>query len=278
MDIASDVCGAAERTVLVARSGVVIQPKVVFGVPFSDIAIWMRERRWLPNRVRTWLLSMLIFMAHGDQSRLGLRKPNARHHPTSSESIVSHIEFNRVTVKPGIRKVSGKTLFFADGTEEEFDVLVAATGYRVTLPFLSSDVVPVNGNHVDLYKRIFPPSWLGLYFVGMLNPLTALNAIFEEQAKVIGQHLAGAVRLPSKEEMIADIERKRALAAALYTESPRHELEEPDAGYASELRSFLALRSNSRRLNSGKACVEALKSLAWRVRRRSAQYDTPTGV
>jgi dimethylaniline monooxygenase (N-oxide forming) len=279
MDIASDVCGAAERTVLVARSGVVIQPKVVFGVPFSDIAIWMRERRWLPNRIRTRLLSTLIFLAHGDQRRLGLRKPKARHHPTSSESIVSHIEFNRVAVKPGITKVSGNSLTFADGSEEDFDVLVAATGYKVTLPFLSNDVVPIKGNHVDLYKRIFPPRWPGLYFVGMLNPLTALNAIFEEQAKVIAQHLGGSLRLPSIGEMTADIERKRALAASLYTESPRHELEEPDAGYVSELRHLVASSGGSTRgMTSGWPFLKSLQWLAWGVRRRSAEHDTPSGV
>src|SRR5262249_9875949 len=35
VDIASDVCAVAARTVLVARSGVVIQPKVLFGIAFS---------------------------------------------------------------------------------------------------------------------------------------------------------------------------------------------------------------------------------------------------
>jgi dimethylaniline monooxygenase (N-oxide forming) len=279
MDIASDVCGAAERTVLVARSGVVIQPKVVFGFPFSDIAIWMRERRWLPNQVRTLILSMLIFMAHGDQSRLGLRKPNARHHPTSSESIVSHIEFNRVAIKPEITKVSGKTLTFADGSEEDFDVLVAATGYKVTLPFLSGDIVPIKGNHVDLYKRIFPPHWPGLYFVGMLNPLTALNLIFEEQAKVIAKHLDGSLSLPSPADMLADIERKQALAAASYTTSPRHELEEPDAGYVDELRYLLSsARNELGRLTRTVPFVGPIKRLAWLVRSHSAQHDTPTGV
>lgn len=234
VDIASGVCGVADRTVIVSRSGAIIQPKVVFGVPFSDIAIGLR-RWWIPARLRAKLVEWVIYTAHGDLRKLGIQRPNGLTHPTLSENLVMNIEYNRITVKPGITGISGKTITFADGTEEDFDVLVGATGYKVHLPFIGSDLVEVKGNHVDLYKRIFVPEWPGLCFVGMLNPRGTLNRIFEEQSALLVRYIRGELVLPSPAEMYADIEGKNRRSRAMYTDAPRHELEEPDMGYVEEL-------------------------------------------
>jgi cation diffusion facilitator CzcD-associated flavoprotein CzcO len=234
VDIASGVCTVAERTVIVVRSGVIIQPKVLFGVPFSDIAIGLRKW-WIPAGLRAKIMSWLVFTAHGDLRKLGIPSPEKRTHPTLSESIVMDIEYNRVSVKPDITEIHGQKLTFADGTTEEFDVLVGATGYKVHLPFLSDDVVPVTGNHVDLYKRIFVPDWPGLCFIGMLNPVGTLNRIFEEQSQVVAGYLRGQLALPATEEMAADIAEKNRRSAAVYTDAPRHEMEEPDFRYVDEL-------------------------------------------
>jgi dimethylaniline monooxygenase (N-oxide forming) len=237
VDIASGVCSNSERTVIVVRSGAVIQPKVVFGIPWSDIAISLR-RRWIPFRVRVKIMNWLIYMAHGDITKLGIARPKGRTHPTLSESLIMDIEYNRVIVKPDIESIDGQKITFVDGTSEEFDVLVGATGYKVHLPFLKDDILPVKGNHVDLYKRIFVPDWPGLCFVGMLNPLATLNRIFEEQSKLLVGYLNGTVTMPSASEMKADIEDKNRRSRAIYTDAPRHEMEEPDFGYVEELHSL----------------------------------------
>jgi dimethylaniline monooxygenase (N-oxide forming) len=239
MDIASGVCQVAARTVIVARSGVEIKPKVFWGVPFADIGIKMRKR-WIPNWVRTKVTRGLTYAAHGDLTKLGFQKPTRKIHGTFSESIVMDIEFNRVFVKPDIVQISGTELTFADGTREDFDVLVGATGYRVHLPFLTPELVPIKGNHVDLYKRIFVPDWPGLTFVGMINPLAVLNRIVGVQSMVIARCLMGDVLLPSKEAMLEDIADKNKRTADVYTSSPRHELEEPDFNYVQELQDLVA--------------------------------------
>jgi cation diffusion facilitator CzcD-associated flavoprotein CzcO len=240
VDIASGVCAVAERTVIVARSGVLIQPKVIFGIPFSDIAIGLRKR-WIPFKLRVKIISSLIFIAHGDLTKLGIQRPARRTHPTLSESLVMNIEYNRIAVKPDIAEIDGQKITFVDGTSEEFDVLVGATGYKVQLPFLDKNILPVNGNHVDLYKRIFVPQWPGLCFVGMLNPLATLNRIFEEQSRLIARYINGEVGLPSPDDMRADIENKNRRSAAIYTDAPRHEMEEPDFGYVEELHELISI-------------------------------------
>lgn len=237
VDVASEACRVAEETVLVARSGVRIQPKVVFGVPYPDLSIGLRKP-WVPAAVRSRALKAATYLAHGDQERLGFGAPSALVHPTSSESIVADIEFNRITVKPGITAIEGKTLTFEDGTQKDFDVLVAATGYRVHLPFLDPKVIPIVGNRVDLYRRIFAVDRPGLYFVGMMNPLLAYCQVFEAQSKTIVQAVDGNLPLPSRAEMLADIERLRKIRHELYSESPRHDLEDPDVLYPYTLAAF----------------------------------------
>ena len=50
-DISGDVCATAARCVLVARSGVLILPKLLFGMPFTDITRKI-QRHWIPGGIR----------------------------------------------------------------------------------------------------------------------------------------------------------------------------------------------------------------------------------
>lgn len=167
------------------------------------------------------------------------------------------IEYNRVFVKPDIAEINGQRISFADGTTEEFDVLVGATGYKVYLPFVSPDIVPVTGNHVDLYKRIFVPRWPGLYFIGMLNPVGTLSHIFEEQSRLVARYISGELTLPSRAVMESDIAEKNRRSAAVYTSAPRHEMEEPDFRYVDELHELeRAAPARARRGASGPVVVD----------------------
>ena len=167
-------------------------------------------------------------------------KPLARRaHVTSNATVVTHIAYNRIEVKQGIDKIEGKTIHFADGTAEEFDTLIAATGYLIELPFLSPDVVPIVNNEVDLYERIVPPGWPGLYFMGMFNTDTALNMVFEYQARWIREMELGNAVLPSEAEMRAAVTEHRDWVQRNYKDSPRHTIEEEHVPYIASLKRSL---------------------------------------
>jgi cation diffusion facilitator CzcD-associated flavoprotein CzcO len=247
-DIASDVCVTSPRTVMVARSGVMIAPKLIFGRPFTDVTMKL-YRRWMPDRLRRRLIALLVYLVHGRMTDLGFRPLTRRAHPTTSAVLIQHIAYRRVTVKQGIERIEGKRIFFADGTSEEFDVLIAATGYLIDLPFIPPSVVPVENNAVDLYKRICAPGWPGLYFVGLLNSTAnALNQIFEYQSRWICALERGDAILPSVDEMRADIEAKKQYIRRHFNESPRHTIEEE---------SFYYLIDLDKRTKKGRARVSA---------------------
>ena len=237
-DIAGDVCVTSPKCVLVARSGVLILPKLFCGIPFTDITRQI-QRRWIPTWFRRKLTAWLTFLVHGSMTKLGFKPLDKRAHVTSNGTIVNDIAYNRVTVKQGIERINGRAIHFDDGTAENFDTLIAATGYLVDLPFLSPEIVPLKGNRLDLYKRMVQPGWPGLYLMGFFNTDTSLNMVYEYQARWIRDIELGEACLPSKAEMEADVAAINHWVEKNYKESPRHTIEEEHVPYIGGLKKSL---------------------------------------
>lgn len=237
-DIASDVCVTSPRTVLVARSGVVILPKLMFGRAFTDITAQI-QRPWIPRSLRRRLTRFLVWLVHGDMTKLGFQKPTVNTHVTSNATVVTDIAYRRIAVKPGITRVEGQTLHFEDGTAEEFDSLIAATGYEIDLDFLPPEVLKVENNELDLYMRIVPPEWPGLYLMGFFNTDTALNMVFEHQARWVRELLLENAALPSSAEMQKAIAERKAWYASQYKHTARHTIEEEHVRYLGDLKRTL---------------------------------------
>lgn len=237
-DIASDLCVTSPDCVLVARSGVVILPKLLFGRPFTDITAQV-QRPWIPRRLRQRITRFLVWIAHGDMTRLGFRKPDTLTHVTSNGTIVTDIAYRRVTVKQGIAGIAGRTITFVDGSTGEFDALIAATGYRIDLDFVDPRVITVQDNRLDLYLRMAAPGWPGLFFMGFFNTDTALNMVFEHQARWIREILLGNAALPDAPAMRQAIAARQAWYAGQYKHTARHTIEEEHVRYLGDLRRSL---------------------------------------
>jgi cation diffusion facilitator CzcD-associated flavoprotein CzcO len=237
-DIASDVCVTSPKCALVARSGVLILPKLLFGRAFTDITAQI-QRPWIPRALRRRITRFLTWLAHGDMTKLGFKRPEALTHVTSNATVVTDIAYRRIVVKQGISAVEGKTIYFVDGTAEEFDVLIAATGYLIDLDFISPEVLRLADNKLELYMRIAPPGWPGLYFMGFFNTDTALNMVFEHQARWVREILLGNARLPDPDVMREAIADRAAWYAGQYKKSIRHSIEEEHVRYLTDLRTTL---------------------------------------
>lgn len=254
LDAISDVCVGARRTVMVARTGIVVGPKLLFGYPFTDVT-WKLNKHWIPSWMRDLTIRSLVYFMHGSMTRLGFPPLTQKVHPATNATAVQHIAYKRVEVKQGIDHIDGKTIHFVDGTSEEFDTLIAATGYLIDLPFLSRDIVPINDdNSVDLYKNMISPDWPGLYIMGMFNIDTSLNQVFEWQAKWLREFEVGNAVMPSAAEMRADMDAYRAWVQRSYKRSDRHGIElEHLPYYRGLIRAMMKckLRAWLRRLGGG---------------------------
>lgn len=237
-DIASDLCVTAKRCVLVARSGVLILPKLMFGRAFTDITARIQQP-WIPRSLRRRITRFLTWLAHGDLTRLGFKRPEALAHVTSNATVVTDIAYRRIDVKTGVESVEGQSIRFNDGTKEDFDVLIAATGYAIDLDFIPREVLQVTDNRLDLYMRMVPPDWPGLFFMGFFNTDTALNMVFEHQARWVREILLDNAQLPDAQDMRDAIAERAAWYAAQYRQTMRHSIEEEHVRYLTDLKQTL---------------------------------------
>jgi len=244
-DIAGDVCVNSKRCVMVARSGVMILPKLIFGRPFTDLSSKLQQP-WIPYSVRRTILKLMTWLVHGNMQKLGFKKPDKRIHTTSNGTVVTDIAYRRIEVKQGIDTIDGSHIHFSDGSSEEFDVLIAATGYLTDLPFLNPEIVSVENNQMDLYMRIVPPNWPGLYLLGFFNTDTALNWIFNHQANWVREIELGNAVLPDTDAMNSAIRERHNWVKNHYRDTPRHHLEEESVPYVSALkRSLRAMKKRA---------------------------------
>lgn len=244
VDIASDLCTTAKSVTLVARSAVKIVPHFVAGRSLNDIGRSL-QKRWIPDSFRRLITQVLVYIVHGSEVRLGFKPLTHRVHPTISSTIVQDILFGRVKVRQDISTINGSTIIFADGTQEDFDVIIGATGYVTEFPFLSRDILETEKDHLDLYLRIVAPDWLGLYFVGLINIDTPINFACEQQARWVAAIEHDRAALPASEEMRRQIAAKNAWVSRYYGTAARHSVQEESKIYYRELN--IALRKARKR-------------------------------
>ena len=235
MDIAVEATQTAERVFLAARRGAWIVPKYVFGRPLDQIV----TRPGIPLVLRQRFMAAVLRAAVGPMERYGLPKPDHRPleaHPTISDTIFSRLTHGDIVPKPNIARLTRDTVVFTDGTSERADVVVYATGYKVSFPFFDPGVVSAPGNELPLYKRVVHPDLPGLYFIALLQPLGATMPLAEAQAEWVCDLLTGRCALPPRAELLADIARERDALRRRYVASKRHTMQVDFDDYLAEIR------------------------------------------
>ncbi len=218
MDIAVDASQVAARTVLSLRRGVWVVPKYLFGRP-SDTLNGALARR-LPWRVRQVISQTMLKLATGPVMRHGLPAPAhgfLRDHPTLSDALLSRIGHGEITVRGAIADAADRTVVFADGQREEFDLVVWCTGYTVDLPFLEPALAG-QGQGPPLYRHVFAIEAPGLHFVGLMQSTGAALPVVEAQARLVAAHLSGEYALPSPQAQRADRAKRLRRAQARWGE------------------------------------------------------------
>jgi len=238
VDLAVESSRIAEKTFLAMRRGAYVMPKYLNGRPVDEAAPAIATR--LPLSVQRFFLKRMLDLAAGDMTAYGLPKPDHKlleAHPTVSSELLPRIGHGDIAVKPNVdRFIADRTIRFVDGSEEEIDLVVYCTGYRITFPFLGPEVFEAKDNRMPLYRRVASVERSGLYFIGFIQPLGPTMPIAEAQAEWVADLLQGKSVLPPPGEMqaeIADYERKQKKR---FVASKRHTVEVDFHPYLREIR------------------------------------------
>ena len=225
VDIACDAARSADAAFLSVRRGYRFVPKHIFGIP-TDVFI---TRGGAPPRgvVVPDDPSALVDSLVGDLTRLGLPAPDhalLESHPIMNTQVLHHLAHGDLVAKPDVRELREHSAVFVDGTEEEVDLVLLATGYDYLVPYVDPALFDWKDGRPDLYLNIVHRTLDGLYVLGFVELADAAYQRFDEMAQLIvmdahahrtGENLAELRRL--RREDHPDLR-----GGHRYVDSPRH--------------------------------------------------------
>lgn len=224
MDIAVESSLTARTTTWSVRRTEWVLRKFFLGKP-SDQGLL--PPGWVPWWVTAARLRIGA-MSAGSMTKYGLPAPThkpGQSHPVQSERIRERLAAGAITPRPGIERLDGDRVVFVDGSSAPADLLVWATGYRVSFPFFKPELVSAQDNELPLWKRTVHPDLPGLYFLGLLQPLGAVMPLAEAQAAWIAETLAGRYVPPSDAAIRRQLAAEHARDKKRFYASPRHTME-----------------------------------------------------
>ena len=129
----------------------------------------------LPFNMKCWIAEKWINL-NFDHGFYQL-KPKHRYfsqHPTINDNLANRLLNGSVIIKSNIDTFTENGVkFCGESHETECDIVIMATGYRFSFPFISSQLIPIIDNNVELYKFMFHPHLKHpktLAFISLVQP------------------------------------------------------------------------------------------------------------
>ncbi len=242
-DIAVEAAQHAAKVFHSVRRGYHFIPKYAFGVPidqFNETALRLR----LPLPVRRIVSGLLLRMLRGDPARFGLPKADHRlfeAHPVVNSQLLYALGHGDITPKPNVKELLGERVLFEDGSEEELDLIVYATGYGLSFPFIDEAHLNWKGGP-NLYLHLMHPQYDNLFMAGLIQPDSGQFWLVDQQMQLVARFIRAQAENPEGAERLRRIkaaspDEVRGGIAHLATE--RHFLEVEHFSYSRKLRALL---------------------------------------
>jgi cation diffusion facilitator CzcD-associated flavoprotein CzcO len=216
-EIAGELVDHARSVTLAVRTGVHVAPKHILPRVPLDALDTKGSARLVSWAGRRRVVELQLRLLVGRPGAHGLPAPRHRlfdEPPTLSDTFVRAVKRGRFDIRPGIERLDGRSVVFADGSTREADAIVFASGYDPGLGYLPPELVEGYGeHHMPLVRGIAHRHAEGLYFVGMTVAPGALLPVFEAQSAWIAAVLAGDLPVPGpseRETMLAEEARRNA--------------------------------------------------------------------
>lgn len=190
VDIACDAAQGADFAAISMRRGYHFVPKHIFGVPADEFAAsGPHLPMWLTQRVFAWMIRLI----HGKPSRFGLQDPDHKlfeTHPILNTQLLHFLAHGDIAPKTDIARFDGRTVYFTDGSSDNFDLILCATGYTWSIPYLDAKHFNWKNGRPDLYMNLFSRSDRALYALGYMETNGGAYKLFDEMADLIARTIA----------------------------------------------------------------------------------------
>ncbi len=236
-DVAVETSRVSTKTTISWRRGYRIVPKFLFGKPSDVVASRMA---FLPTRLKFFFSELTVKIFSGSNKNYGLQEPEhaiTGTHPTINEELLYKVRHGKVFPKGDIERFDGQQVIFKDGSVEEFDTIIACTGYILAHPFFKEDFLNYSEGDVPLYLKMLHEKYDNLFFVGMFQPLGCIWPAAELQSKIAARAIKGMWKRP---ENIVDLCHREVTHPHLnQIKTPRHTITVDFHLFTNELKKHL---------------------------------------
>ena len=243
-DIAVEASQNARKTFHSVRRGYYYIPKFFFGRPadqIGEISLKLRLPLWVRRALNTALLKLMV----GDPSQYGLPKPDHKlfeTHPIVNSQMLYFLAHGDIIPKPNIAEFNGNTVKFVDGSEEAVDIIIFATGFKISFPFVDKKYLNWRDGKPELYLNIFHPKDDTLFVAGLIQPDSGQWGLVDYQTQLIARFLYAQQFVPEKAEWFRKVKAgpNPDLGGGIrYVNSTRHYLEVEHFSYRQRLKKLI---------------------------------------
>jgi hypothetical protein len=239
-DLAVEASIYGSRAVQSLRRGYPILPKLFRGAPIDSLG--ERLLRWrFPIWLRRLIGKVMVWLSLGPSHLTGWPKPDHKlfeTHPIINSRIHDRLAHGDLAIKPNVARLDGQTVHFVDGTSEDFDVLIYATGFKISFPFMDTKHLNWHDDRPDMYLNIFHPERDDLFCVGLIQPDSGQWGIVDDQARLVTKYLLERDKSTSAVTSFKRLKETndQRWRRGHFIDSPRHRLEVEHFSYRNELK------------------------------------------
>ncbi len=243
-DLAVEAANYAVDAMHSIRRGYPILPKFFKGKPIDQCGETLLRWR-IPLPMRRLAAKLVVRWLLGPPERVGLPRPDHKlfeTHPVINSRLHDQIAHGNLRVKPNVAELAGDVVRFVDGSTERVDVLLYATGFKLSFPFMDAAELNWHDGRPNLYLNIFHPERNNLFCAGLIQPDSGQWGLVDFQAQLIAKYLvAQRINSPavSRFDKLKKLLVNQWRGQGKYLDTPRHRLEVEHFGYRQELRKLI---------------------------------------
>lgn len=252
-DIAVEASRHAARTVHSTRRGYHVVPREILGRP-ADLRAERLLRMGLPVWLRRAVSQRMIDRTIGLPTRHGLPAPDHRlweTHPVVNSELYARIDSGAIRPAGDVTRFEDRDVAFTTGHREPFDVVICATGYRTTHPFIDARLLGAGATDglPRLFLHLLHPTRDDVAVVGLIQPDSGQWGLTDLQSRLVACMARAARHAPKAAAWLyAERQRPPRTSPIRYVDSPRHALEVEHFSYRRDLERLIA--GMDRRLRS----------------------------
>ena len=195
-EIAAELATVAAPVSIAIRSGVVVVPREIAGIPSQYLGLLVRR---LPRSVARRIVAVATWRR---ARRLPPSLPRSRSSPLDEIPLIGMhlpdaIVAGTVRVRPAVVAFDRQVVQFADGSAAPFDDVILATGFRAALAPLEGLVTRDQRGFARRRDRVTSAEQPGLFFVGHEYDATGGLANIRRDAPAAAQRIQVALAAPA---------------------------------------------------------------------------------